>query len=143
VRREAAFHARIRFPDEAQVGPYRSLLVKGTVDLWVPDADGRIRVLDHKTNSPRGALGTPEALVARYATQLRLYALAAERVTGVDVAGAALLLLDPEWGRRGVPVEAEVDVSGDTLRATRDLCRAFAVAMLEDRYPAHWADLLA
>ena len=141
VRREAAFHARIRFPDEVAVGPYRSLLVKGTVDLWMEEADGRVRVLDHKTNSPKGRLRSPEALVEHYATQLRLYALAAERVTGRDVAGAALLLLDPGWGS-GVPVEVEVDVSGDALRRTRDLCRAFAVSMLEDRYPPRWTDLL-
>ncbi len=142
VRREAAFHARIRFPDEAQVGPYRSLLVKGAIDLWMGAADGKILVLDHKTNSPRGRLKSPAALVEHYATQLRLYALAAERVTGKDVAGAKLLLLDPDWGRR-VPVEATVDVSGDALRETRDLCRAFAVSMLEDRYPPRWTDLLA
>lgn len=142
VRREAAFHARIAFPGDARVGPYGSLLVKGTVDLWLPGPDGRIRVVDHKTNSPRGTFSTPDALVAHYALQLRLYALAVERVTGADVAGASLLLLDPEWGS-GVPVEADVDVSGERLRETRVLCQAFATAMLEDRYPERWTDLLA
>jgi ATP-dependent helicase/nuclease subunit A len=143
VRREVAFHARIRFPDEAVVAGFSSLLVKGTIDLWLPTERGPF-LYDHKTNSPRGRLGGAggrEALRAHYATQLRLYALAAERVLGQDVAGAALLLLDPDWGEASA-VEQEVDVSGPRLLETRSLCRAFAVASLEDRWPEDWRRLL-
>jgi ATP-dependent helicase/nuclease subunit A len=137
-RREVPFHARIAFPEREKVGDFDSLLVKGTIDLWLPTSEG-VRVLDHKTNSPRGRLRTVEAIVSHYAPQLRLYALAAERVPGTRVAGAGLLLLDPEWD---APVEASVDVSGEALRETRRLCRAFAVSMLESRFPARWQDLL-
>ena len=51
-----------------------------------------------------------------------------------------LLLLDPAWD---APVELPVDVSGDALLETRRLCRAYAVAMLEGRFPKRWQDLLA
>ncbi len=143
VRREVAFHARIRFPGKASVAGFDALLVKGSIDLWMPEADGRIRILDHKTNAPGGRFPDAESLGAHYATQLRLYALAAERVLGRDVAGASLLLLDPAWAAMGVPVELEVDVGGDALADTRELCRAYATAALHDRWPARWEDLLA
>ena len=140
VRREVAFHARIRFPSGASVGGFDSLLVRGSIDLWLPDAAGRIHVVDHKTNPPGARLATPAAVAAHYAWQLRLYALAAERLRGEDVAGAHLLLLDPGWGPDAVQVD--VDVSGPALEETRRLCRAYAVAALEGRWPASWEDLL-
>jgi len=143
VRREVAFHARIRFPAKATVAGFDALLVKGSIDLWMPEADGIVRILDHKTNAPGARFRDAPSLGAHYATQLRLYALAAERVLGRDVAGASLLLLDPAWGAMGVPVELEVDVGGDALADTRELCRAYATAALQDRWPARWEDLLA
>ena len=143
VRREAAFHARVRFPDGEPVAGFSALLVKGTVDLWLDGDDGRPRLYDHKTNAPGRALPDAAALLDRYATQLRLYALATERIVERDVASASLLLLDPAWDARGVPVEVAVDVSGEALAATRRLCRAYAVAMLEQRFPARWENLLA
>lgn len=141
IRREVAFHARIRFPAGATVGGFDSLLVRGSIDLWLADADGLVHVVDHKTNPPSTWLPTPEAVAAHYAWQLRLYALAAERLRGEDVAGARLLLLDPGWGPEAV--EVEVDVSGAALEEARRLCQAYAVASLEDRWPASWADLLS
>ena len=140
VRREVAFHARIRFPAGAVVGGFDSLLVRGSIDLWLPDATGRIHVVDHKTNPPGARLPTPEAVADHYRWQLRLYALATERLRGADVAGAHLLLLDPEWGPEAV--EARVDVSGPALEEARRLCRAYAVAALEGRWPASWGELL-
>ncbi len=140
VRREVALHARIRFPGGEDVGGFDSLLVKGSIDLWLPSDDG-VWIVDHKTNRAGGRFTTPEALADHYAWQLRLYALAVERVLGRDVAGARLLLLDPGWGAEAV--EAEVDVSGERLEETRRLCRAFAVAELEGRYPEDWTSLLA
>ncbi len=145
VRREVPFHARIRFPAGAAVGDYDSLLVKGTVDLWIDREGGAAPgpwVLDHKTNSPEGRFGTVEALRDHYAPQLRLYALAAERVLGRDVAGAGLLLLDPAWGTRCPEVEVPVDVSGEKLLETRRLCLAYARAMHEDRFPERWEELI-
>ena len=140
VRREIAFHARIRFPAGATVGDFDSLLVRGSIDLWHPDVEGRIHVVDHKTNPKSARLPTPEAVAAHYAWQLRLYALATERLRGQDVAGARLLLLDPSWGPNAI--EVPVDVSGPALEETRRLCRAYAVAALEGRWPTSWEELL-
>jgi ATP-dependent exoDNAse (exonuclease V) beta subunit len=133
VRREVAFHARIRFPEGARVGGFDSLLVKGSVDLWLGDEAGRVVIYDHKTNSPKSRWRDPQALVTHYAPQLRLYALAAERVLSREVGGAALLLLDPAWEALGVPVEAAVDVGGPALEATRRLAHTFATAVLAYR----------
>ncbi len=140
VRREVAFHARIRFPAGERVGPFDSLLVRGAIDLWVPEADG-IWIVDLKTNAKSRTFPTAQALADHYAQQLRLYALAAERILGQDVAGARLVLVDPSWGEGGAP-EVEVGVSGEALEETRRLCRAFALASLEGRWPEDWRDLL-
>ncbi len=140
VRREVALHARIRFPGGELVGGYDSLLVKGSIDLWLPTEAG-VLVLDHKTNQRGGAFKTPEALADHYRWQLRLYALATERALGTEVAGGQLLLLDASWGPEALAVP--VDVSGDALEETRRLCRAFALAELEGRYPTDWRSLLA
>jgi hypothetical protein len=139
VRREMAFHARIRFPAGLVVGDHEALLVRGSIDLWLPEPDG-VWIVDHKTNPRSRWLPTPEAVGAHYDWQLRLYALAAERVLGEDVAGARLLLLDPSWGDD--PVEVAVDVSGPALEDARRLCQAYAVAELEGRWPSDWRDLL-
>ncbi len=139
VRREMSFHVRVRFPDGRRVGPFEGLLVRGSVDLWLPTERG-VLLVDHKTVVRSFAQPTPEAVATRHAVQLRLYALAAERVEGADVAGAGLLLLDPSWGPE--PVFATVDVGGDAARETRELVEAFARAELERRRPARWRDLL-
>ena len=140
VRREVDFHARIRFPGGERVAGFDSLLVKGSIDLWLPTPEG-VQLIDHKTNQAGALFRTPEDLARHYSWQLRLYTLAAERLLGEDVAGAGLLLLDPGWGAQAVDVP--VDISGDALEETRRLCRAFAIAELEGRYPATWQALLA
>ena len=123
----------------ARVGPFDGLLVRGTVDLWLPTERG-VLLVDHKTAARSKRFPTPEAVAEHHAVQLRLYALAAERVEGADVAGAGVLLLDPSWGDE--PVFAAVDVGGDALRETREVVEAFARAELEGRYPTRWRDLL-
>ncbi len=140
VRREVAFHARIRFPRGARVAGFEALLVRGAIDLWLPGTDGA-EIVDYKTNAPGGHFATPEAVAAHYAPQLRLYALAAERLLGSDVAGARIVLLDPEWG--DAAPEVEVDVRGAVLEDARRLCQAYALACFEDRWPADWRALLA
>ena len=60
----------------------------------------------------------------------------------MDAASAVqLLLLDPSWG--DIAVEVPIDTSGAALRDARSLCRAFAVAELDGRYPEDWRTLLA
>ena len=144
VRREVDFHARIRFPDGADVAGFDSLLINGSIDLWLPTDDG-VLVVDHKTNRAGGRYGTPEALRDHYAWQLRLYALAGERLLGEDIAGARLLLLDPGFGDPDTgnhAVEVEIDIGGERLKEARQLCRAFAIAEQEGRYPENWRTLL-
>ena len=136
-----------RVPDREPVAGLDSLLLKGTIDLWLPrppgpEGAGGVVLLDHKTNSPRGRLKSVDDLAAHYAPQLRLYALAAERITGRAPVAAGLLLLDPEWGRRGAAVEVAVDVSGDALLDARRLCRAYAISCLTDRWPLTWREAL-
>jgi hypothetical protein len=137
VRQEVDFHARIRFPGGELVGGFPSLLVKGSIDLWLETEDELILV-DHKTNRRSALLPTPEAVTDHYAWQLRLYALAVERLRDRPVTRASLLLLDPSWGAEAV--EVEVDISGEALRETRRLCRAFAIAELEGRYLPDWRE---
>ena len=135
----SSFHARIRFPGGARVGDHDALLVRGSIDLWLPE-EGGVRIVDHKTNPPTRAHRTPADLARHYAVQLRLYALAAERLLGRDVAGASLLLLDEGWGPAAV--EVAVDVAGEGLEDARRLCQAYALAALEGRWPADWHDLV-
>jgi hypothetical protein len=142
TRREVAFHARIRFSAGPEVAGFDSLLVKGSIDLWTRDERGRLLLYDHKTNSPRGPLRDPAALAAHYGPQLRLYALAAERILDEEVHGAALLLLDPAWAERGADVLVPIDVSGSALEETRRLVRAYATALATERFPARWEDLV-
>ncbi len=139
IRREVAFHARIRFPRGAEVGGFDALLVRGAIDLWLPTAEGLLLV-DYKTNPPSDLLPTPAAVREQYAVQIAFYALAAERLLGHDVAGARLLLLDPGWGDPAV--EVEMDVGGEALEDARRLASAYAVASLRDRWPGAWRDLL-
>ncbi|MHC5011141.1 MAG: UvrD-helicase domain-containing protein [Planctomycetota bacterium] len=140
VRREVSFHARIRFPAGARVGPFESLLVRGSMDLWLPEGDGVV-IVDYKTNPPGTRFRDPDELARYYDWQLRLYALAAERIRGEDVAGARLVLVDDGWGREAV--EIAVDIGGGALEEARRLCQAFARAELEARWPGRWKDLLA
>lgn len=136
--RELAFHARIRFPKGEPVAGFEALLVKGTIDLVLGRPHG-VWVVDYKTNRPRPGMDRPEDLADYYAVQMRLYALAAERLLGFDVVGARLVLLDPAWGPQ--VLEVPVDISGPALRETRSLLRAFARAEQEGRYPDDWRQL--
>jgi ATP-dependent helicase/nuclease subunit A len=140
VRQEVDFHARIRFPGGEPVGGFSSLLVKGSIDLWL-ETDGELVLVDHKTNRRSALLPTPEAVAEHYAWQLRLYALAVERLRDRPVTRASLLLLDPSWGEEAL--EVAIDISGEALRETRRLCRAFALAELEGRYLPDWREYAA
>ncbi|HCX85767.1 MAG TPA: hypothetical protein DHV14_11650 [Micrococcales bacterium] len=67
-------------------------VLEGFIDLLVRDTDGRVTVVDYKTDAvPVGALGPRTAY---YAPQLRAYADAL-RAAGVDVVRAVLLFLNP------------------------------------------------
>jgi ATP-dependent helicase/nuclease subunit A len=67
-------------------------LLRGAVDLAFREADGWV-IVDYKTDDP-GREGV-EALAARYAPQVRLYARAWERCSGEAVKEAGLFLTRP------------------------------------------------
>ena len=93
VRREWPFNAMMRAsealePDEA--GPFSDgeIMVQGSIDCCFIEDDGWV-LLDFKTDRSDDA----DALTQRYRGQLRLYALALERITGLRVAEIRLCLL--------------------------------------------------
>ena len=93
VRREWPFNAMMRIsealdPEEAGDYAREEIMVQGSVDCCFL-VDGRWILLDYKTDRSADA----EALTRRYRNQLRLYALALERITGVEVGEIRLCLL--------------------------------------------------
>jgi len=93
VHREWPFNVMVRVSealeaDEAGTYGDEEILVQGTIDCCFMDG-GRWVLLDYKTDR----LDDAEALTLRYRNQLRLYALALERITGVPVGEIRLCLL--------------------------------------------------
>jgi len=93
VRREWPFNVMLRAgealtPEEA--GPFadEELLVQGAIDCCFIE-DGAWILLDYKTDRS----DDPEALKRHYEKQLRVYALALERITGIPVRQKLLCLI--------------------------------------------------
>lgn len=66
---------------EPKASPQDEIFLQGTIDVFFEDAEGRMVLLDYKTD--RGT--TPELIRKRYKTQLDLYARAIENITGLQV----------------------------------------------------------
>jgi len=93
IEREWPFNVMMRISEalteaEAQGYADSEILVQGSIDCCFME-DGCWVLLDYKTDRSDDA----EALTLRYRNQLRLYALALERITGVAVAEIRLCLL--------------------------------------------------
>ena len=93
VRREWAFNVMLRAgealtPEEAGRFAGEELLVQGSIDCCFLE-NGAWVLLDYKTDRD----DDPEALRAHYEKQLHVYALALERITGVEVRERLLCLL--------------------------------------------------
>ena len=93
VHKEWSFNVMLRTDEaltEAEVGRFagEEILVQGTVDCCFLE-DGAWVLLDYKTDRSRDV----EALKAHYQNQLRVYALALERITGIPVKQKMLCLL--------------------------------------------------
>ena len=93
VQREWPFNAMMRISEAlegSEAGDFtdEEILVQGTIDCCFME-NGRWVLLDYKTDRT----GDAEALTLRYRNQLRLYALALERITGIPVAEIRLCLL--------------------------------------------------
>ena len=108
VQREWPFNAMMRICEalqEDERGDYsdEEILVQGTIDCCFEE-DGAWVLLDYKTDRSDDAA----ALTLRYRSQLRLYALALERITGMPVKEIRLcLLLAGE--NLNVPLQAQSD----------------------------------
>ena len=66
---------------EPKASPQDEIFLQGTIDVFFEDAQGRMVLLDYKTD--RGT--TPELIRKRYQTQLDLYARAIENIIGLKV----------------------------------------------------------
>ncbi len=103
------------------------IVLRGQIDLWFEES-GELILVDYKTDRVR-----PEDVVAHaelYAVQLRLYALALERITGSLPNQAFVCLLRPG---QAVPVALDVPL----LDEVRNLVRAFREAQSCLRFEAH------
>ena len=94
VRREWPFNVRLPVADaltpeeSGRFDPGAPLLVQGTIDCCFVE-DGQWVLLDYKTDRDEDM----DALRAHYRSQLRLYALALERITGMPVKERVLCLI--------------------------------------------------
>jgi len=93
VRREWSFNVMMRLSEALtaeEMGGYADgeILVQGSIDCCFME-NGSWILLDYKTDRASDA----EALTHRYGRQLRMYALALERITGIPVAEVWLCLL--------------------------------------------------
>ena len=93
VHREWPFNVTVRIcealePHEAGSYGDEEILVQGTIDCCFLEGGSWV-LLDYKTDRSDDA----EALTLRYRNQLRLYALALQRITGIPVAEIRLCLL--------------------------------------------------
>ena len=96
VQREWPFNVLMRIsealtPEEAGDYGEEEILVQGSIDCCFME-DGKWILLDFKTDRT----DDHEALTRRYRDQLRLYALALERITGIEVGEIFLCLIRGE-----------------------------------------------
>ena len=87
VLREKRFNVLLS-GEEIGVGS-GEVLVQGVVDAWFENPDGTLTILDFKTDRVKPENGE-EVLCSRHADQLRLYALAVEKMTGKKVSSLAI-----------------------------------------------------
>ena len=101
------------------------LVVRGQVDLWFEEG-GELAVVDYKTDGVNAAEARERA--GDYAMQLRLYAMAVERIAGRPPARAWLHFLRPNTA-------VEVDLSPSLIESPEQVVRDFqeAQAKLEFR----------
>ena len=112
VRREWPFNVLLRASEalteaEAAGMPDGEMLVQGSIDCCFMENGGWV-LLDYKTDRSDDAA----ALTQRYRNQLRLYALALERITGISVREIRLCLL-----RSGEALEVPRSASADDGKA--------------------------
>jgi len=106
------------------------LVIRGQVDLWFQEG-GELVIVDYKTDDVTAAQAHQRA--HNYAPQLRLYALAVERIAGRPVDRAWLHFLRPN-----TPVE--VDIAPSLLDSPEQLVRDFQEAQANGEFPLREGD---
>jgi len=102
-----------------------NLVLRGQIDLWFEDRGGTVLV-DYKTDRVDAA-GAP-ARAEQYGQQLRLYALALERLTGRVPQEAYIYFLRPN-------VAVPIDLRPSLFNAPEPLVRAFREAQERSHFP--------
>ncbi|MBQ8699670.1 MAG: PD-(D/E)XK nuclease family protein, partial [Schwartzia sp.] len=74
---------------DARASAQDEIFVQGIIDVFFQDADGRLVLLDYKTDRNT----TPDLIRKRYRTQLDLYARAIRTITGRAVDGTYIYRL--------------------------------------------------
>jgi ATP-dependent exoDNAse (exonuclease V) beta subunit len=101
------------------------LVIRGQVDLWFEDG-GELAIVDYKTDDVTASQAQHRA--QDYAPQLRIYAMAVERVSGRAVDRAWLHFLRPN-------VAVEVDLGPSLLDSPEQIVRAFQDAQAKGEFP--------
>jgi ATP-dependent exoDNAse (exonuclease V) beta subunit len=105
--------------------PVEDLVVRGQVDLWFEEG-GELVIVDYKTDSVTAVEAHQRAL--DYALQLRLYALAVERVAGRPPDRAWLHFLRPNTA-------IQVDLAPSLLDSPEQVARDFQDAQSNMEFP--------
>jgi len=101
------------------------MVLNGRIDLWFEEG-GELLLVDYKTDDVSAEEAAAHA--RSYALQLRLYALAVERIAGRLPDRALLCLLRPQ-------VEVPVSLLPEDLEAARAAVRALRQAQQDIRFP--------
>lgn len=101
------------------------LVIRGQIDLWFEDGGG-LAIVDYKTDAVTAAEAHQRA--GDYAMQLRLYAMAIERVTGRAPDRAWLHFLRPNTA-------IEVDLTPNLLESPEQIVRDFQEAQSRLEFP--------
>jgi ATP-dependent helicase/nuclease subunit A len=101
------------------------LVIRGQVDLWFEEG-GELLLVDYKTDKVTAQEARERA--QEYALQLRLYAMAVERVVGRPVARACLHFLRPN-------TVVEVDLTPSLLDSPEQIARDFQAAQAALEFP--------
>jgi ATP-dependent exoDNAse (exonuclease V) beta subunit len=109
---------------------FDDLVLRGQVDLWFEEG-GELTIVDYKTDAVTAVEAHERAL--DYAMQLRLYALAVERVTGRAPRHAWLHFLRPNTA-------IEIDLTPSLLDSPEQMVRDFQEAQSRLEFPLVEAD---
>ena len=108
-----------------------NVVLRGQIDLWFEEG-GELVLVDYKTDDIKSR--ETAARAEFYAPQLRLYALALERITGRFPAKAFLYFLRPNIARPVALEQTLLDSPEDLVREFRDAQSALDFPLREGEY---------